>query len=68
MTAAKTFGIAPEEVDMTNIKAFYILQGNYIDGALNKINGDYGGMENYLVNELELTELEIEQLKQVLLH
>ena len=35
LAAAKTFGIAPEAVDMTNINAFYILEGSYIDGTLN---------------------------------
>ena len=65
--AAQTFGIAPAEVDMTNINAFYILQGHYIDGTLNQINGDYGGIENYLVTGLGLSPQEIEQLKQTLL-
>ena len=31
--AAKNQNLPPEEVDMTNINAFYILQGSYIDAT-----------------------------------
>jgi protein-tyrosine phosphatase len=67
-TAAKTFGIAPEEVDMTNINAFYILKADYIDGTLNRVNAEYGSFDGYLHQGLGLTGMEIEQLKQVLLN
>jgi len=65
--AAETFDIDESEVDMTNINAFYILEGDYIDGALNQIEKEYGGVENYLEKGLGLTHNEIEQLKEILL-
>jgi protein-tyrosine phosphatase len=65
--AAKTFGISPDEVDMTNINAFYILEGSYIDGTLKVIDGQYNGIDNYLTEGLGLTPEEIEQLKLALL-
>ena len=65
--AAKTFGIPPEEVDMTNINAFYILQGNYIDGTLNHIKKTYGDIDTYLGKGLGLKAEEIAQLKKILL-
>ena len=65
--AAKTFGIPPGEVDMTNINAFYILEGSYIDGALTRIEEGYGGIDNYLTEGLGLSPEEIEALKYRLL-
>lgn len=65
--AAKTFEIAPEEVDMTNINAFYILEGSYIDGSLNYIKATYGDMDTYLSKGLGLDAQEIAQLKNLLL-
>ena len=65
--AAKTFEIAPEEVDMTNINAFYILEGSYIDGSLKHIEKNYGGIDSYLEKGLGLSADEIGQLKTCLL-
>lgn len=65
--AAETFDIDESEVDMTNINAFYILEGDYIDGALNQIEKEYGGVENYLEKGLGLTHNEIDKLKEILL-
>jgi protein-tyrosine phosphatase len=65
--AAKTFDIDESEVNMTNINAFYILEGDYIDGALNEIEQKYGGIGNYLKNGLGLTQDEMDKLKEILL-
>ena len=65
--AAKTFGIPESEVDMTNINAFYILQGDYVDGTLRQIEKDYGTVEDYLTKGLGLTAQEIETLRSILL-
>jgi protein-tyrosine phosphatase len=65
--AAKTFGIAPEEVDMTNINAFYILEGSYVDGTLKIINEQYEGIDNYLTKGLGLSPEEVETLRNRLL-
>jgi protein tyrosine/serine phosphatase len=47
--------------------AFYILQGDYIDGTLEVILQEYGSMEGYLQKGLQLSGQEIEILRQQLL-
>ena len=65
--AAKTLGIPPEDVDTTNIVAFYILQGEYIDGTLEAIEDEYGSMDNYLIKGLGLSQEELSALREQLL-
>lgn len=65
--ASKTLGVAVEEVDTTNLKAFYILQGDYIDGTLEVIQEEYGSMEAYLQKGLGITKEEIDRLREQLL-
>jgi protein-tyrosine phosphatase len=65
--AAKTLGIPPEDVDTTNIVAFYILQGDYVDGTLEAIEEEYGSMNNYLTKGLGLSEEELRNLREQLL-
>ncbi|MEM8766812.1 MAG: tyrosine-protein phosphatase, partial [Pseudomonadota bacterium] len=65
--AAKAKGIAPEAVDMTNVEAFYLLEGAYIDAALAKAEEKYGSMDGYLTEGLGLSEAEITSLRASLL-
>ncbi len=65
--AAKTLGVPPEEVDMTNVEAFYILEGSYIDGTLEQAVEDYGSMEAYIRGGLGMSAEEVEQLRSQLL-
>jgi len=67
VTAAERKGVAPEEVDMANIEAFYVLQSTYIDAALDEINKQHGSMRTYLRQGLGLTDAEIERLQDGLL-
>ena len=64
---AKTQGIPFEKVDMTNIKAFYILEGEYIDATRDEIIKTYGSFENYAIKQLNISKEEIEALKKALL-
>ena len=64
---AKTQGIPFEKVDMTNIKAFYILEGEYIDATKDEIINKYGSFENYAIKELKISKEEIEALKKALI-
>jgi len=64
---AETNGIPPEEVDTTNMDAFYILQGAYIDAALEQAVEDYGSMEAYLCDGLGITDDEVANLREQLL-
>lgn len=64
---AKTQGIPFEKVDMTNINAFYILEGEYIDATRDEIVKHYGSFENYANKVIGLSNEEIESLKKILL-
>jgi protein-tyrosine phosphatase len=65
--AAATLGVQEDEVDMTNVEAFYILDGSYIDGSLEQAVAEYGSMEAYIREGLGISDEEIEQLKNQLL-
>jgi protein-tyrosine phosphatase len=64
---AESHGIPPEEVDTTNMDAFYILQGAYIDAALEQAVEDYGSMEAYIREGLGISDEEVAQLRSELL-
>ena len=65
--AAKHQGIPPNRVDMTNIEAFYRLQGSYIDATRDKILEKYGSIETYMTRGLGLSKAELQQLRESLL-
>jgi len=65
--AAKNQGITPDEVDMTNTNAFYILEAEYIDAALDEAIKKYGSLENYIKEGSGITNEEIQKLKDELL-
>ena len=67
LTAAKTFNIQPNQVDMTNIKAFYILQPEYIDASLDEAVKKYGSMDNYIRDGLGIPDNELANLREQLL-
>jgi protein-tyrosine phosphatase len=67
IAAAKHQGIAPDQVDMTNIDAFYILEPHYIDAARDEILKTHGSINAYLKNALKLTDQDIQNLKANLL-
>jgi protein-tyrosine phosphatase len=60
-------GVDPNNVDMTNVEAFYVLDGSYIDGTLERAIEDYGSMEDYIREGLGLTDEEIDLLRSQLL-
>jgi protein-tyrosine phosphatase len=65
--AAEKQGIAPEQVDMTNVDAFYILEGSYIDGTLQAAVESHGSMDAYIRDGLGITDAEVAQLRTQLL-
>ena len=65
--AAENQGVPPESVDTTNMKAFYRLQGAYIDASLEEAVRQHGSVEAYVREGLGLTEAEIEALRDQLL-
>jgi len=65
--AAKTLNIEPKDVDMTNIKAFYILEAEYIDASLDEAVKRYGSMEAYIRDGMGINDLELLRLREQLL-
>ena len=65
--AAKKQGISPEQVDMSNINAFYILQPSYIDASLDEAVKRHGSMENYIREGLGVEDELIQKLRSELL-
>ena len=64
---ADTFLVEPEEVDTTNIKAFFVLEPSYIDASLDEAVKQYGSMDNYIRNGLGITDKELKSLREQLL-
>lgn len=64
---AEKMDVAPEEIDMTNVEAFYILEGSYIDGSLEQAIADFGSMKAYIREGLGISDDEITMLKSQLL-
>ena len=67
LQAADTLLVDPEQVDMTNIRAFYILEGSYIDASLDEAVKRYGSMDAYIHEGLGITDEEITSLRKQLL-
>ena len=65
--AAANGGVAPEEVDMTNVEAFYNLEGRYLDGVVERAVEEYGSMENFIRDGLGVTDEEVQRLREELL-
>jgi len=65
--AADTLLVEPEQVDMTNIKAFYILEAGYIDASLDEAVKLYGTMDEYIRKGLGITDKELANLREQLL-
>lgn len=59
--------IPPNQVDMTNVEAFYYLEGHYIDGTLETAVEEYGSMEAYVRDGLGISDVELERLRAELL-
>jgi protein-tyrosine phosphatase len=64
---AEKKGVAPEDIDMSNVEAFYVLEGSYIDGSLDQAVAEYGSMQAYIREGLGISDEEIELLKSQLL-
>ena len=60
--AADKRGIEPEQVDMTNMEAFLIQQGSYIDASKEEMIKEYGLVEAYIRNGMCLSDREIQKL------
>jgi len=65
--AASNQGVPPAEIDTTNMEAFYVLDGSYIDASLNEINANYGSVEEYASQRLGLSNEEIVKFRKLLL-
>lgn len=64
---AEMQGVEPHQIDMTNVEAFYVLKGSYIDGSLEQAVADFGSMEGYIREGLGISAAEITALRDQLL-
>ena len=60
-------GVAPEEVDMTNVEAFFVLEDFYIGGTLDQALEDHGSLEAFIREGLGISDDEIARLRAELL-
>ena len=67
LRAAETLNIKPEQVDVTNMNAFYVLHETYIDASLDEAVKKYGSMDNYIREGLGITSKELAALRAQLL-
>jgi protein-tyrosine phosphatase len=65
--AAEKRGLPPEQVDMSNMKAFLIQQGSYIDASYDEMVEEYGSVEGYVREGLGLSEQDVGRLRDELL-
>jgi protein-tyrosine phosphatase len=66
--AAEKQDVSPEQVDMTNMEAFLIQQGSYIDASRDEMVEAFGSVDNYIRAGLGLSQQEISHLQNVLLY
>ena len=60
--------VTDQELNAENIEAFYILQGFYIDAVKETIEKEYGTINNYMTDGLNLSTSEVVALKEQLLY
>jgi protein-tyrosine phosphatase len=60
--------VPPEQVDMSNMEAFLIQQGSYIDASRDEMVKDFGSVDNYIRDGLGLSQQEISLLQEELLY
>jgi protein-tyrosine phosphatase len=65
--AAEKRGIAPEQVDMTNMEAFLIQSGSYVDASKAEMIDEYGSIDGFILEGLGLNQSEVDQLRDELL-
>jgi protein-tyrosine phosphatase len=65
--AAEKRDITPEEVDMTNMEAFLIQSGIYIEASRDEMIDEYGSVEDFIQDGLGIIDEEVERLRDELL-
>lgn len=65
--AAEKRGILIEQVDMSNMEAFLIQDGSYIDASRDEMIRENRSVENYIRDGLGFSEQEINHLRDELL-
>ena len=65
--AAEKQGTPPEQVDMSNMEAFLIQHGSYIDASYDEMVKTYGSVDAFIRDGLGLSDQEINRLRDELL-
>ena len=61
--AAQARGVDSSEIDMTNMEAFMVQDGRYIDASREQMVAEYGSLDTYFRNGLVLTDAVIQELR-----
>lgn len=61
--AAQALGVDPGDVDMTNMEAFMVQDGTYINASRDQIVNDFGSLDSFYREGLGLTDATIQQLR-----
>lgn len=65
--AAEKRGVTAEQIDMTNMEAFLIQKGSYIDASFGEMIDEYGSVDGFIHDGLGLNDFEIDHLHDELL-
>ena len=65
--AAKIKDVPQDQVDMTNMEAFLVQEGSYIDASKDEMLAEYGSQDGYVSSGLRFTGQELENLHAELL-
>jgi len=66
-SAARQRGIAPEEVDMGNIRGLFFVHATYLGAAHDEITGEFGSVEAFIRDGIGCSDSEISRLRDLLL-
>jgi protein-tyrosine phosphatase len=66
-SAARQRGIAPEEVDMTNIRGLFFVHTSYLGAAHDEIITGYGSIEGFIRDGIGWSDSELQRLRDGLL-
>jgi len=61
--AARAREVEPSDIDMTNMEAFMIQDGSYIDASREQMVADFGTIEGYVESGLGFTDDDVERMR-----
>jgi hypothetical protein len=66
-SAARQRGVAPEDVDMTNIRGLFFVDSTYLGAAHDEITREFGSVEAFIRDGIGWSDSELQSLRDALL-